>query len=127
MTVLRRGQGGYVTLLLPMLVFLASLAAIATIDVTAYLAAASRAQALADAAALAAVTVDATHVGSPRTRAVQVTGAGGGRLETCGCPAGGEYAEVEVSVEVPGLFIPEVGAGRVTATSAAVLTRPELR
>lgn len=119
-------EEGTASVVLPMLVWLATIAAIALIDLGAYLTAAARAQALADAAALAAVSADATTIGTrhPRDEAARVVAAGAGGLEACSCEPGRRRAEVAVSVEVPGLVIPRLGAGRVVAEAAAVLAPP---
>ena len=121
-----RDQAGLATVVLPMLLWLATLAAIALIDLGAYLVAASRAQTLADAAALAAVSAEATLLGTPGAHgeAQRVVAAGGGVLEHCACRPGSHRARVAVSVEVPGLVIPRLGAGRVVAEAAAVLVEP---
>lgn len=120
------GEAGTASLVLPMLLWLATLAAVALIDLGAYLVAAARAQALADAAALAAVSSEVTLAGSagPRSEAARVAAAGAGALEACACPSGSRRAEVAVSVKVPGLVIPRLGAGRVRAEAAAVLAPP---
>jgi Flp pilus assembly protein TadG len=106
---------GFVTLFLPLIVWVATVAAIVVVDVGAFLVAASRAQHLADAAALAAVSGD---VRGPRGAAGRVAAAGAGSLDTCDCVAG-RPAEVVVSVPVPGLVIPSLGARRVAATARA--------
>lgn len=117
----RRDEDGAATVVLPMLVWLGTLVALFAIDLGAYLVAASRAQALADATVLAAVGVGADGVaGSPASAAARVAGAGGGRLERCGCRGGGS-ADVVVSVPVPGLIVPSLGAGRVSARAEARL------
>jgi len=108
-------QAGVATLFLPLLVWIATVAAIVVVDVGAYLVAASRAQQLADAAALAAVSGD---VRGPRGAAGRVVAAGAGSLDRCDCVAG-RPAEVVVSVEVPGLVIPSLGARRVAAVARA--------
>jgi hypothetical protein len=120
------GDEGGVTLVLPMLLWVATLVAIVTIDIAGYLVAASRAQALADAVALAAVSADAPGdvVSLPVAEADRVVRAGGGQLEICTCVAGSERAEVTVSVPVPGLVIPRYGATRVAADATAVLAPP---
>ena len=120
-------ESGFATLVLPMLLWVATLVAVATIDIGAYLVAASRAQALADAAALAAVSADVPHStsGSPRRAAARAVRAGDGELEECDCVTGTEHASVDVSVRVPGLVIPSLGASRVTATAQAMLAPPE--
>ncbi len=122
----RRTEAGIATVALPMLIWVATLVAIATIDVAAYFVAGSRAQALADAAALAAVTSDIPRSGA-RTGTAEAEGVvavGGGLLEACDCRRGREHARVTVSVPVPGLVIPSLGAGRVAADAQAVLAPP---
>jgi hypothetical protein len=120
-------EGGFASLALPVMLWVVTLAGVALIDVTAYLVAASRAQSLADAAALAAVTVDAVvpAQGGPRGRASTVVSAADGRLERCGCRAGTGRASTEVSVPVPGLVLPRLGAARVVASAEAVLVPPD--
>jgi Flp pilus assembly protein TadG len=113
----RRDEAGVATLFLPLLVWITTVAAIVIVDVAAYLVAASRAQHLADAAALAAVSGD---VRGPRGAAARVVEAGAGSLERCDCVAG-RPAEVVVSVAVPGLVIPSLGARRVAASARADL------
>jgi hypothetical protein len=130
-----RGEAGTASLVLPMLVWVVTLAAIALVDVTAYLVAAARGQALADATALAAVSAHApAAVGtaaarpagdSPLDRARTVAAAGGGILERCDCVGGSARAVAVVSVPVPGLVLPRLGAGRIEAEAAAVLAPPE--
>jgi hypothetical protein len=93
-------------------------ATVVVVDLTAYLVAAARAQQLADAAALAAVTPD---VRGPRVAATDLAEAGGGSLVACDCPDGAGHAEVVVSVPVPGLLVPTLGAGRVEASAGAEL------
>lgn len=120
-------EAGFATVLFPMLVWCATIVAIVAIDITAYFAAASRAQSLADAAALAAVAPDIRPVGgrSPRAEAARIVAAGGGHLEECVCVRGVEYAQVAASVEVQGLVIPRLGASRVTASAEAVVAPPQ--
>jgi hypothetical protein len=125
-TARRADAEGGVTLVLPMLLWVATLVAIVTIDMTGYLVAASRAQALADAAALAAVSADVPFDGAlvPVVEADRVVRAGDGQLERCTCEPGSERAQVTVSVPVPGLVIPRIGASRVAADATAVLAPP---
>lgn len=122
----RSTEAGIATVALPMLIWVATLVAIVTIDVAAYFVAASRTQSLADAAALAAVTSDipgsATRTGT--AEAERVVAVGGGRLEQCDCRRGREHARVTVSMPVPGLVIPSLGAGRVAAEAQAILAPP---
>ena len=106
------------TLTLPLLLWTAVVATVVTVDVTGYLVAASRAQAAADAAALAA----AADVRGPRAAATRVVAAAGASLERCDC--GGGRAEVAVGVPVPGIVVPRLGARRVVATARAGLVRP---
>jgi hypothetical protein len=127
----RGGSGGIdaeggVTLVLPMLLWVATLVAIVAIDIAGYLVAASRAQALADATALAAVSADVPLDGAllPVVEADRVVRAGDGQLEVCTCEPGSERAQVTVSVPVPGLVIPRFGASRVAADATAVLAPP---
>jgi len=122
-----RSEDGVATVVLPLVLWTATLVAVVVIDIGAYLVAASRAQTLADAAALAAVSADVVgaRAGSPATEARRVVRAGAGRLEDCHCPRGAERATVAVSVEVPGLVIPTLGAARVTAGASAILAPPD--
>jgi hypothetical protein len=114
---------GSATVVFPMVLWVTTLIAIVIIDISAYLVAASRAQALADAAALAAVTADVPvqAARTPVAEADRVVQAGGGWLEACTCQPGLEQAAVEVSMPVPGLVIPTLGARRVVAEASAVL------
>lgn len=122
-----RGEQGTASLVLPMVLWTATLVAIVIIDIGAYLVAAARAQSLADAAALAAVSADApTSSGQiPYLEAERVTQAGDGLLVECRCLSGRERATVTVSVPVPGLVIPSLGASRVAADAAAILAPPD--
>lgn len=117
---------GVATVVLPLLLWIGTLAAIAVIDLGAYLTAAARAQALADAVALAAVSadLDGTRPSSPIREADRVAVAGGGQLEACACTLGAARAEVRVSVVVPGIVLPSLGAGRVAADASAALIDP---
>jgi hypothetical protein len=123
----RDGERGVATLVLPVLLWLASLVTVFAIDATAYFVAASRAQQLADAAALAAIgaDVESDARGDPRVVAARLVEAGDGRLEQCACRVGQDVARVTVSVAVPGLVMPRLGASRVAADAAAVLAPPE--
>jgi hypothetical protein len=105
---------------LPLVLWTAIVAAVVLIDLSGYLVAASRAQQMADSAALAAVSGDAR---GPRAAAAEVVEPLGGSLVACDCDRPG-HAEVVVAVVVPGLMVPRVGAGRVEATARAELARP---
>ncbi|MFA9444144.1 pilus assembly protein TadG-related protein [Egicoccus sp. AB-alg6-2] len=119
-------EAGLATLTFPLLLWVAVVAAVVLVDIGAYLVAAARAQQLADGAALAAVSVDAEPAsGGPHGEAERVVALGGGRLERCACRSGSEQAEVTVSMRVPGLVVPRLGAARVAAEAAAVLAQPE--
>lgn len=122
----RSTEAGIATVALPMLIWVATMVALVTIDVAAYFVAASRAQSLADAAALAAVASDipgsAARTGT--AEAERVVAVGGGRLEHCDCRRGREHTRVTVSMPVPGLVIPSLGAGRVAAEARAMLAPP---
>lgn len=121
-----RDERGTATVALPMLVWVATLVAVAVIDIGAYLVAAARAQAAADAAALAAVGAEsASRPVAPATAAQRIAAAAGARIEACDCDRGVMRAQVRLSVPVPGLVIPRLGAGRVAATSTAVLAPPD--
>lgn len=118
-------ERGAATVVLPMLLWVATLIAVVVIDIGGYLVAASRAQAAADAAALAAVGAPSSRPPvAPATAAGRIASAAGARIATCDCDSGAMRAQVQLSVPVPGLVIPRLGAARVTATSAAVLAPP---
>lgn len=130
MTGWRRRLGavdGTASLMLPMMLWTATLVGIAIIDIGAYFVAAARAQTLADGAALAAVSADVPGVTGqiPYTQAERVAQAGEGRLVECRCLGGLERATVTVSVPVPGLVLPTLGASRVAADASAVLAPPD--
>lgn len=121
-----RHGDGFATVALPMLLWIGTLAAIAVIDLGAYLTGAARAQALADAVALAAVSADVegASAGSPIREADRVAIAGSGQLEACTCTPGAGRAAVRVSVPVPGIVLPSLGAARVAAEATAALVDP---
>jgi hypothetical protein len=122
-TAARRTEDGTVLVWLPALLVAALLLGLATLELGAHLVARARASALADAAALAAVSAQADEPAAvPRQAAAQVVAAGQGRLEACDCPPGTARAEVTVSVAVPGVVRPPLGAPRQAATAEAVLT-----
>jgi len=130
------GEDGGVSYTFILLLWLTVVAGVAIVDVGAYLVAAARAQQLADAAALAAVSVDAERGawnpgppapvepgdGSPLAAARRIVEAGDGRLEDCACAHRREAATVTVSVPVHGVFIPrKAWAQRLTAEASAEL------
>lgn len=114
-------------MVLPLVLWFATVVVIVVIDVGAYLVAASRAQGLADGAALAAVAASVPGYDGvgPEAEAARVVAAGGGELEACTCPARAEHARVTVSVPVPGLVVPRVGASRIEADASAMLAPAE--
>lgn len=120
------GEDGLVATPTLLVLWVGLLLTIVVIDVGGYLVAATRAQAAADAAALAAVSADLERA-PPRDAAASVAARNGARLERCGCRAGAGRAEVEASVPVPGLFVARVtGMQRVTAVAAARLEGPSV-
>jgi hypothetical protein len=123
----RRCDDGIVSLTLPLLLWLATVVTVVVIDIGGYLVAASRAQTLADHAALAAVSASVVGAagGGPTSEATTLAVRGGGRLESCECAPRSEVAHVTVSVPVPGLVVPRLGAGRVAADASAVLAPPD--
>ncbi|MEX2505118.1 MAG: hypothetical protein WD378_09720 [Egicoccus sp.] len=120
------GEEGIATLAFPLLLAVALTSVIVLVDIASYLVAAARAQQVADAAALAAVSVRIDDAwGDATAAAADVADAADARLESCHC--GGDEASVEVSVDVPGLVVPQrAGASRVTATAEATLTDVEV-
>ena len=113
----------------PLLLWVVTLVAVLTIDLGAYLVAAARAQTLADASALAAVAADpASDAGRRRiVEAERVALAGGGQLVACDCRRRSKASSVTVSLPVPGLVLPTLGASRVAADARAVLAPPDRR
>lgn len=99
-------------------------------DTVAYLVAASRAQAAADAAALAAIVVAdprARAPGDPAAEAGRVAVAAGGRLESCDCPVGATTVDTVVSMPVGAVVVSRLAARRVTAVASAELRPGEPR
>ena len=123
MTTPRCTEDGTVLVWLPAVLLFGLLLAVVVVDVGAHLVAAARASSLADAAALAAVSAELDGPGEPpRQAAARVVAAGDGRLERCDCDPGTRRAEVTVSVLVPGLVRPRLGAERQLAHAEAVRT-----
>lgn len=116
------GQRGSVLVWLPTLLVATTLLAVVVIGLGGHLVAISRAATIADSAALAAVSVDASPGSeTPREAAARVVEAGRGRLESCDCRPGARRAGVRVSVPVPGVVWPRLGATRQGAEAEAVL------
>jgi Flp pilus assembly protein TadG len=92
--------------------------AVVAIDAGAYLAAASRAQTIADSAALAAaMALDDGR--SPTSAAARVADAAGLRLDECTCTR--LPVQVKVSSPVNGLVVPQLTARRVVALATATV------
>ena len=125
MTRILRDQDGTAALLLAPALVAVVMLAVAVVDVTGYLVAASRAQAAADAAALAAATArdHPALPDDPVARARRVADASGARLEHCGCRATSRPVAVEVSVEVHAAVLTRFAGRRVHATAEAELVR----
>lgn len=122
-------EGGATLFLGPFLVWMLLIGSIVIIDLSAYFVAAARAQNTADAAALAAVSADATLApgrGVPDREARIVTEQAGAELEECFCAPASGRAVVTVSVEVGGLVVPQVqGMRRIAARASAELAPPD--
>lgn len=117
-----RAEDGFLLTAAPAAMMVSIVLTIALVDIGSYLVAASRAQGLADAAALAAVSADLDRgAGPPRQVAIGVTRLGRGELESCDCRAGTGSAEVTVSVPVEGILMPRLVIPRVTAEASAEL------
>lgn len=111
--------------LLPLLLWALVLVTVAGLDLGAYLVARSQAGTAADAAALAAVSTDASlAAGSPRGAAEEVTAAQSAQLESCACAPGQGAARVRVAVETFGVVLPRLGLDRAVVESEAVLVPP---
>lgn len=119
-----REEDGTALLLMAPALVAAAMLAVAVVDVAAYLVAASRAQAAADAAALAAVTArdHPTGAGEPSARAARLAVRAEGRLERCDCYVRGRPVEVEVSVAVHAAVITRFAGDRVHAVARAELS-----
>lgn len=100
-------------------------ALVVVVDLGAYLLAAHRAQAAADAGALAAATAaHPDHPGDPTVRAREAILGTDAVLVRCDCPRGAR-STVEVTVRHPvgGLVVPRVWASTVDATAHATTIR----
>lgn len=104
-----------------------AVALVAVVDVAAYLVAATRAQAAADAAALAAVARSDPRGGTPghpAAAAARAAVAGGGSLVSCTCPPRARQVAVVVRVPVRAVAVTRVAARAVEARASARLIRP---
>lgn len=118
-----RGEDGFLLTAAPAAMMVAIVLTVALVDIGSYLVAAARAQGLADAAALAAVSVEVDRgTVPPRQVAAALVRRGAGELEACDCRAGSGRVEVAVSVPVDGILVPRLVVQRVTADAAAELT-----
>lgn len=121
------GEDGSAILLGGLSAVVVALLLVVALDLGAYLVAVSRAQAAADAAALAAVSVShplGRTPGSPEHEARRVAAAAEARLETCSCAVGSGLVRVRVSVAVPAMVVTQWFARRVTAAAMAHLVPP---
>lgn len=119
-----RGEEGSAVLLGGVGLVVALLVVAVALQATAVLAAAGRAQAAADAAALAAVR--RTHDATPDAAQVvarRLATAAGGDLVACRCRAGMRQVRVEVAVPLRGVWLPPLRNRRVVATASARLVR----
>lgn len=124
----RRGEDGSAVLLALVGLAMAGLVLVLAVDVTAYLAAAGRAQTAADAAALAAAS--AAHprghlVGEPDGWAETAAERNGATVVACGCTRGRREVEVTVSTPVGALLATRFLARSVRATARATLLPPD--
>ena len=97
------------------------------VDLAAYLVASSRAQAAADAAALAAVAVSdprGRSPGDPAAVAREVASANGATVVGCRCADGDTHVSVTVRVDVRAIAATRFGHRAVHATAEAVLVPP---
>jgi secretion/DNA translocation related TadE-like protein len=116
-----RSQRGSVSLLAAGVMLMVGVMVLGTADVTRALAAASRAQAAADAAALAAAQEMVEPSGQdPAAVADRFADANGAELVGCDCPSGGSEAVVTVRVEISGLLLLRSGR-HATAWARAVV------
>lgn len=94
------------------------------VDLAAYLVAGARAQAAADAAALAAVAVSDPRsglAGDPRAVAARVAAESGGGLRRCDCARRRGEVAVTVAIPVRAVAVSRFAGRTVTATSRAHL------
>lgn len=120
-----RDERGSVSILVAGLTAVLVMLAIGTADVARVLAAASRAQTAADAAALAAAQELAlpTRTLTPAEHAASYAARNGAELQACACEQGTFAAHVEVWVPVGGLFLAPDDL-RVSASARAVVDLP---
>ena len=100
----RAGERGAITVLVPVVVGMLLVMAVALLDVTAMLSARIRSQTAADAAALAAAPATFTRAAAPRAAAQRMATANGARLVWCRCRVDqrpvGRVASVKTEVVV---------------------------
>lgn len=124
----RRGQDGSVLALGWAGLAVTGVALVLVLDLTAYVVAAGRAQAAADAAALAAVAAADPRAGlpaptTPEVAAARVADASGAELRRCDCRPGTGPVEVVVGVPVRAVAVTRFAGRTVTATARARLVR----
>jgi len=118
------GEEGTALLAAGVALAVVGLALVLVLDLTAYLVAASRAQAAADAAALAAVTHSDPRgrtPGDPRAAARRVAAVTGARVIVCRCAPGTTEVSVTVVVDVRAIAADRFFGTTVHATASARL------
>src|SRR5918994_5496718 len=116
-----RGERGSVSIVIAAGVGMALVIAIGVADVGRALIARSRAEAVADLAALAAAQELALPSGvDPSTVAAEYADRNGGRLVSCSCATGTSEAVVEVAVPARGFLLP-LGDRDVIGVARAVV------
>lgn len=119
-----RSQRGSVSAVVAAVVGMALVLTMGVADVGRALVARSRAEVVADLAALAAAQELAMPSGSePASVANEYATRNGARLLSCGCELGSSEAMVRVSIEVGGFLLP-LATRDVVATARAVVDLP---
>jgi secretion/DNA translocation related TadE-like protein len=119
-----RSEAGSVSVVVAAVVGMALVVTMGVADVGRALVARSRAEAVADLAALAAAQEIALPSGSePAALAEDYASRNGARLLACSCEIGSSEAVVRVSVEVGGFLLP-LAAREVVGTARAVVDLP---
>lgn len=119
-----RGERGSVSIVIAAGVGMALVIAIGVADVGRALVARSRAEAVADLAALAAAQdLAVPSDGDPALAADRYASANGARLVSCSCSVGSTEATVSVAVHVGGFLLP-IADRDVVASARAVVDLP---
>lgn len=120
-----RSEEGSISVVVAAAVGMALVATMGVADVGRALVARSRAEAVADLSALAAVQEIALSSGSePVAVAQDYARRNGARLLSCACEVGSSEAVVRVSVDVGGFLLP-LAAREVVGTARAVVDLPD--